>query len=478
MSCTMTEPDAIDDLPGKLEHEDVGRYFAEAIRCYHAEAYRASIIMVHNAVMAKLRHELSEFVKLGMAGAVKAEEDVVALEKSRGGYEGRAVSYFKDNGYFSRQQDGFINNLARTRNDLAHSSGREASQDEAEVMLRLSIDHFLGPQKPHPGVAIPLLIKHLSRPDYFPDITIDGVCSVVESEVKAIDPTGYKRLLDQLVDAAEMPGSKKDAELVGGVEAMNTAATNAENFLCGLLLLKDAEETTIWSARIVKSVFERRKSRTLNPEGHGYLLSLISVWPAFLKELEPAFLMRIDQLAAAVYQALDKLPAKEASRHPAQVVLAVSSEPTERGLATDFPMMLDCIIDRFWSDADVVDALLDAGLGTRLVDRIVSYVEQATASVDEAEVAEILRRFDTRLAEQIDGPKAIDLLSSMSHSRFCGAVAEIYNGEFFRLPKIRALGRAYVVEHIPGRLQDLGLTREPVVVSGFERAMRRRRKSG
>jgi hypothetical protein len=285
------------------------------------------------------------------------------------------------------------------------------------------------------------------------------------------------RLLDQLVDAAERPGRVRDVGKMVDLEEMNTAAENAENFICGLLLLEDEQESEkgfAWSARVQKRVFDPRRSRGINTKGHGYLISLIAVRPILIAGIDPVLRLRIDQLFAATYRGLQTLPGMEASRHPAQLLQAMLSEPATRDILADFPMTVETIIDEFWHDNSTADVLLDAKLGTRLVAIVVTYLETCDRKGEEI-VSGFLRRYDARIAPLIDAYQAVGLFESLGHSRLSGAAAELRKGEYFALPALRSLARKYIVEHIPARLDDFGLTKEPLKLSGFDRVFLRYR---
>jgi len=470
---TAIEKAEIIDLPLWLESDDRSGYFQEAIECYKANAFRSAIIMAQNAIFSKLRDQLADLAQLGMAGAEKALADVVRLESSKANYEGEIFGYFKAH-VLSPAQITFMGNIQRVRNDVAHASCRESSKEEAEDILRQAVKHILGRQDIGPGVAISLLIRHLERPNYFPDVSAEGVCSVVRMELDALPAGARARLIDELIDAAERPG-KRDPKQVSGRDLV-TSALNAENFLCGVFLIEDdypSEEIAKLAQRIKDRVFRRQKSRDLTVTEHGHFVSLVAVRANLVKDIDPSLRMRIDQLFSSIFREVEALPEREASRHPAQLLQAMLSDPPEMGVVAGFPLTIETLIERWWEDKSVTEALLDAGLAQRLCDRIIDELATGGSSIEGA-VAELLKAHDEQFAAVIQPTQAVSLITELSHSRFAGAIAELQQAEFFPIPRVRLLARSYLAEHMPVRLHALGLVREETTrASSFERATKR-----
>jgi len=464
-------PKPVSALISKLDSPDTAGYFAEALACYKAKAYRSCVVMIHSAVFMKLRKYVADLAELGLPGAEAALSEVVALERDKGNYESKIFA-FLNREILEEDQRKFLKILQITRNDLAHASKRESSEMEARALLDDSIKYVLGPQKVRAGEFVPLLVRHLARRDFFPDRSIASVSLVVKAELSELEgEEAYARLLSQVAAAAELPGKDVRPELVGGEEAMMIASMNAEDFLCGLLseeALTPSEPS--WERRMRNAIFKRQASRKLTVKGHGYLISLISVRPSLIQDLDPAFRMRLDQLFSGIFHETQDLPHPDSSRHPGCLLQALLSRYSTEFVREHFPLTLDILIERFWSDENVAQAILDATLGEKLCGRMILHL-LSCGQKGEAEAAKIVRRFDDELSAQIAAPASAKLIEAFNDVKFAGS--PLQNGDFFAIPKIRNLARNYVLKEMPGLIGSLGLERVPPPTSPMERAMLR-----
>jgi hypothetical protein len=459
----------LSDLAQRLDGLDSAGYFAEALVCFKAKAYRSCVIMVHSAVFTKLRKNISDLAELGLPGAEAALTDIVALERDKGNFESKIFAFLNKE-ILEEDQKKFLRILQVTRNDMAHASKREASEIEAKTILEDSIKYVLGPQKVRVGEFVPLLVRHLASRDFFPDRSIASVRLVVRTEVAELKgEEACARLVSQLAGAAELPGKGVKPELVGGEEAMITASSNAEDFLCGLVSeeVRPSSERD-WEKTIRDIIFRNKMSRKLTVGGHGYLISLISVRPSLVQDLDAAFRMRIDQLFSSIFRAIPNLPEMDSSRHPGRLVEALLSLYSAAWVRNNFQMTLDTLIERFWSDEEVARAILNVGLGERLGGRMILHL-RSCRETGEDEASKIVQTFDDELSSQMPASEATRLLEVLN--RFKGS--SLQKGNFFAIPSLRELARSYALEEMPGALEQLGLKREPISTSPLERARTR-----
>jgi hypothetical protein len=174
-------------------------YMAEAIRCYHAGAYRAAVALAMAAAMDDFRRKLA-----GLTSTPELKEASRQVEekfKNHQPFENLLIDQSSQLG-FEQAEAWKLKKLLDTRNKCAHPSGHRSSPEEARDCIVSLIDLVMA--RPLlmgvPGVLA--LLKRAREPYFFPSIANDDNCvQVVKCELERIHPTLLPVLARKLTEA-------------------------------------------------------------------------------------------------------------------------------------------------------------------------------------------------------------------------------------------------------------------------------------
>jgi hypothetical protein len=150
--------------------DDAGReQMREAVRCYHAGAYRASEVMAVAAGMYDLRRRVEALAASGAGAAIKkVRDDVEAQERAQGAWETMLLDGSKAHDLISSAEHQKLGLLLKQRHLCAHPTGHRATPEEARAVLTDVIDLVMSRSLLVGGSGVRELVEtRLSLPHYF-----------------------------------------------------------------------------------------------------------------------------------------------------------------------------------------------------------------------------------------------------------------------------------------------------------------------
>ncbi len=206
----------LDALALQCRQEQSKEYVAEAIRCYKAGAYRATIVSTWIAVVFDLIDKIRELAVSGDQSAKQLESQYeayiaqIAQNNSAGlkgalEFEREILESCRDKlQFFDPQQFIDLERLREDRHRCAHPSFQRSgvpyypSPEQARLHLRNAISHVLA-QPPVQGKAALATLKTLVASAYFPTDDKSALVQLESSELKTATEAMIRGFVDLLV---------------------------------------------------------------------------------------------------------------------------------------------------------------------------------------------------------------------------------------------------------------------------------------
>ncbi|MGV2100546.1 hypothetical protein [Rhizobium sp. 21-4511-3d] len=414
----------VDELHQRVVGDDNVQYVAEAVRCYHAKAYRACIIMSSNAVHDTLRRLVADLSEISSVakGITKTVEE---LRDKNKGYETRLVDELIENKLLDRDRLNALARISTFRHQAAHPTEVNPSEADAKYILRTAVEHFLAAQLAPADMAITRLMAALGHDNFFPASDSLAVAEIVGEEFLLVEQPGWPRLIDNLVKAAENQASDN-----------RTQAANARAFLCGLVANHPGE--------IIELVFKKAMERPkVFDARHYYLLQLIASNAEITRSSSDATLKRLD---AALAAAIENAPAVDdrSPLHPQWFLRGLTNEfgrDEIRDAEDAFKLTIRAIVHKFWYH-DVIPQSNAAGIYRPILDMIASKIDTAV-DMEEDRLAALLIKGDHLFQRGINERDAYKLLVAMQTGPFKGPIRELVSSGFVKIPRLAAMARRH-----------------------------------
>ncbi|MBF5043161.1 hypothetical protein FGE12_12250 [Aggregicoccus sp. 17bor-14] len=213
----------IDDPPAR-------QYMHEALRCYHAGAYRAAIVLSFACAFDYLRRSFEELLASGGGSKALREAFNKVREKfeAQDAYERQLLDVAASAGSVTPEERKRINALFDFRNLAAHPSGYPGTAEDARAVITTLIDVLLAKPVLLGVSELEGLLGRLQTKGFFPETELQKVAEVVAHEMKRIHSTAHAALVAKLFARQEALVSTPSYG-AGHVER-----TNVRRFISGL----------------------------------------------------------------------------------------------------------------------------------------------------------------------------------------------------------------------------------------------------
>ncbi len=184
--------------------KDSREFMKEAVRCYQAGAYRASVVMAVAAGMDDLRRKLNRLASSGASSQAvsTAAQHVERQFQAQQPFEaGLIAAAGAGVGFITPSEQKKLSGLLTTRHLNAHPSGHRSSAEEARDAIASMIDIVLARPGLMGAVAARELSSRVTTPTFYPTLTQDAdAFRVVRDELELIAPTTFASLAGWIVD--------------------------------------------------------------------------------------------------------------------------------------------------------------------------------------------------------------------------------------------------------------------------------------
>lgn len=217
-------------------------FMREAVRCYHAGAYRAAVVMAVGAGMDDLRRKLNEQAASGgaPAAAKAAASRIETAFKDQDAFESALIDACeKDAAIFGPADAAKLRLLLKTRHLCAHPSGHASTAEEAREVIASIVDLILSRPALFGMIAVSEIFARLAGAVFFPNP--NQAAPTVALEIQALQPSLYKALAVKVADLI-----LEDAKRPKLPPSFSQVRGNAVLFLVGLLGVTAATREAVW----------------------------------------------------------------------------------------------------------------------------------------------------------------------------------------------------------------------------------------
>lgn len=212
----------LEELVLRVQDDVVREQVREAVRCYHAGAYRASIVMAVSAAMQDLRRRVNELVMSGAGELSALKKDVDDKDRVEAAWEMMLLDGCKRDDLISGAEHQKLGLLLKQRHLCAHPTGHRASAEEARGVIADLVDLVLARALQTGGAAVNALIEQRLA---LPHLMGGAPSTLVAEEITRLQPRVLPFLATKLAGAIE-------------VGAIPQANANAVQFLAEMTRLE------------------------------------------------------------------------------------------------------------------------------------------------------------------------------------------------------------------------------------------------
>ncbi len=215
----MTHLTDMEELLSTVSRDDSRDYMLEAMTCYHAGAYRGTVVLSIGALFHDILHQLNELAAVD-SDARSIRDEVTSRQAAQEPYETYLLDQLTSTKLIDTLDSEFIRLLQRLRNKSAHPSGHSPSAEEARFVFSETIRRVGAKPVLRTTVLVDELVRRLGNENLFPLQSMESIASVVDCEISALHPDGLPYLVAKLIDALR--------------SSHDVTKTNAEYFVIGL----------------------------------------------------------------------------------------------------------------------------------------------------------------------------------------------------------------------------------------------------
>ena len=221
-------------------------YMREAVRCYHAGAYRAAVVMAMAAAMDDLRRKLAaQAASGGAAQSVKeAAQHIEQLYKDQQAFESTLIDVCEQGAnIFTPAEASKLRLLLKLRHLCAHPSGHEGTAEEAREVITSVIDFVLSRQALLGMIAVTALLERLEGPFFFPNPAQPA--DTVKGEIGQLQPSLYRALASKLTEKVLVAARDDSKRAI--LRRKPGIRENGARFLCGMVALTADARDAVWN---------------------------------------------------------------------------------------------------------------------------------------------------------------------------------------------------------------------------------------
>lgn len=194
----------LEELLLRVPDLDSREFMKEAVRCYQAGAYRASVVMAVSAGMDDLRRKLNRLASSGASSheiATAAQFVEKQFQAQLPFEKGLIAAASSGVGFITPSEQKKLDALLTTRNLNAHPSGHRSSAEEARDAIASIIDIVLSRPGLMGAVAAKSLVARVQKPAFYPELSsAEQAFPVVAAEVESIAPDSLRVLAATIMD--------------------------------------------------------------------------------------------------------------------------------------------------------------------------------------------------------------------------------------------------------------------------------------
>lgn len=407
----------MEELLGTVARDDSRDYMLEAMTCYHAGAYRGTVVLSIGALFHDILHQLNELAAVN-SDARNIRDEVRRRQASQEAYEAYLLDQLTSTHLIATLDSEFIRLLQRLRNKSAHPSGHRPSAEEARFVFRETIRRV--GEKPilRTTVFVDELVRRLGNENLFPlKSSMESIASVVDCEISALHPDGLPYLIEKLIDVVR--------------SSHDVTKTNAEYFVIGL-----AKSETPRTADLLREKLVAGHSD--NAAFSDTILRAISSNGNIALDLDAIATGRV---GALIKNKIDNTPycsQEQSLAHPANVLASILAASDSRIACPYADQVIHLLTYRPLSTRAYLLISKYPQYTPPYFDALLAATSSGNFNVTKPAVL-FLKQNDAGLAEMLDDQQALRLIAAVLGSARMGTYVakDVVTAHFSDLPHLR-----------------------------------------
>lgn len=408
----------MEELVASVQTEEIRDYMSEALSCYMAGAYRASVVLTFIALFDDIVAKLGELGRVNKkaksisdtANQKRADQEV---------FETYLIDQLKANSLLTALDAVFLDTLRTLRNKAAHPSGHHASAEEARYVFYEAVTRF--PSKPILSTTqlADEVLASLGNANLFPSTNIDVITSVVIKELENIHPETFPYLISKLLEKTQAT----DAE----------TSKNARFFLAGLARAGKKEAVDA----LKKYAIEKTAA---NKAYQSEIISLLCSNGALFADLDAVTYQRLSVLITDRIKNIELSEEHTRFSHPVALFLSLFTVNSSEFVLAKLADQFNAFLDRFSYSAFFQSKILPF---KEPRDLLVKRLQKNAGSSDFSTANAFIKHaedIEKIMAEDLSPDESFRLLANVIRAAEVGAFAAIdmRNANFESIPKLKA----------------------------------------
>lgn len=203
----------LEELLHQVRAPEKREYMNEALRCYAAGAYRASVVIAVAAGLDDLRDKLGDLAGSGGAPqAVKDAHNQIQQQASAGqAFESHLINHCRHTvDMLTQSESDKLEAILKIRHLCAHPSGHTGTAEEARDAIATMIDLVLSRPAAMGIAGVTNLLDRLAGPNFFPNPTGDSIARTVRAEMTGLHNSVRVALGKKLVETVRLEATTPD----------------------------------------------------------------------------------------------------------------------------------------------------------------------------------------------------------------------------------------------------------------------------
>ncbi|MGO8369079.1 hypothetical protein ACC808_11645 [Rhizobium ruizarguesonis] len=207
-------PFDLEKMLPEVHNEESRSYFTEAVNCFNARAFRASVVMMACAVFDDIRHKAADFAQFDGTARNLAQK-LETVRKHQGSYENDVLNLTDNWGKLDIEQQRYLKHLYEARNQAAHASGCIIDEDEARRMIANGHARILSVRFISAMHGLAEILHKMTNVDMYPAALPYGHEHTTRDELSLCDPAAHWEVINAIVANHESgsPRFKRNAEI-------------------------------------------------------------------------------------------------------------------------------------------------------------------------------------------------------------------------------------------------------------------------
>jgi hypothetical protein len=424
----MTHLSDMEELVTSIQNSDIRDYMNEALACYMAKAYRASVVLTFIALFEDVMKKLGELGKVNSkardiyntAVKKKAEQEV---------FETYLIDQLKSNQLLTTLDSSFFETLRNLRNKSAHPSGHHSSAEEARFVFYEATTRFLSKPILTTTQLADQVLEKLNDTNLFPARKIENAIEIIDEELTNIHPETFPYLISKLLEKT--------------LSTNKVVVKNARYFLTGLANSRGEQLLQIFQKGVVQK-YASNKSYELT------LIYIISALPKLIVDLNNSTYQRLENIFSNRIRNVSEFLEHVAVSHPLRLFISLLDEGLVDLVTEKFDKQLDELIEKYTYSTYLAEKIPKIGVPfDRYFEKLSKNIESNSFDTINKFV-ENFEDIEVLIAPNLTGKQAFKIATHILRAADLGAYAaiEVRRSHFAAMPNLKAVAASYLSDEV------------------------------